>query len=399
MLSRSPTHCLSGSCEVGCGSHIDSFGVEVRRQGEARIVDTTTGRQNTSVTFDRAVQVVAFSPDGHSILAAGFDNIAHVIAASSGKEISRMEFKDAVSSAAFSQDARFAAAGSMDGTAVIFETASGKEIYRFSNASREDAVQSIQFSPNGRSLAITGGNSKNMSGTVAVVDCSWSGLQDEACAAWRSALRVQSGVQFTDNGRLVMLSASELIAEQTKVDSFLSSKPKPVESWQHEVLAWSRIAPDERTTTAGSGSLFCISMGRQLIRTTPSNLWQSMELWASEAPWHPLEPVSLARLEPKPKAGGDDAAREALMPRPRFLAQLTLKRLRAADVKIYDRDTLAQYGAWAAQIMHEELSLNTEALEAVNFALERTAPEMQKQLLELRAKLSARPSGKLPSGD
>ena len=104
--------------------------------------------------------------------------------------------------------------------------------------------------------------------------------------------------------------------------------------------------------------------------------------------WHPLVPVSLARLEPQVFQSDEAATREAKLIRPRFLARLTLQRLRDADEKLYGRDTLAEYAAWAAKIMLEELSLNAEALEAIAFALERTPKEKQKELMELKGRIS-----------
>ena len=106
---------------------------------------------------------------------------------------------------------------------------------------------------------------------------------------------------------------------------------------------------------------------------------------ADEAPWHPPSPVSLARLEPRPADWNYDAVQGALQPT--FLPRLTLKRLREAHEHLYGRDTLAEYAAWAAKIMHEKLHLNTEAKEAINFALERTPPENQKALLDLKAQV------------
>ena len=107
----------------------------------------------------------------------------------------------------------------------------------------------------------------------------------------------------------------------------------------------------------------------------------------NEVPWRPLEPVSLARLEPWPDDKTDAATRETLLIRLRFLAKLTLKRLRDADEKLYGPDTLAEYAAWSAKIMHEELQLDPEAAEALAFALERTPKDKQQPLLELKGKL------------
>ena len=109
---------------------------------------------------------------------------------------------------------------------------------------------------------------------------------------------------------------------------------------------------------------------------------------ADEVPWHPLEPLSLARLEPKPSDANYDDAQGTV--RPTFLARLTLKRLRDADEKLYGRDTLAEYAAWSTKVLHEELHLDLEAREALTFALERTPPEKQNDLLKLKAKLEAK---------
>lgn len=378
-----------GRCVVvGCGPHIDSFGVEVRRRGEAVVVETLTGREISRFTADKAVRVVAFSPDGCSVIAGGFDNAAHVIASATGKEVSRVEFKDAVSSVAFSPDGRFAAAGSLDGTAVVFDAGSGREICRLSNMNREDGVQSIQFSPDGRYLATTGGNSKNLDGVVTVVDCFWSDLKDEASAAWHSALRVQSGARFADNGRLVRLSADALVEAQQEVDAFLRAGPKPSERWQHDILRWSRMAPDRRPTTANSGKPFCVAMGHRLMRITPMTVGPDIEAWAGDAPWHPLMPVSLARLEATSIVQTDPAARATKVARARFLARLTLNRLLGADEKLYGREALAEYAAWAANVMHGELHLNPEALQALTFAWECTPPEKQNALQELKVRLA-----------
>ena len=74
-----------------------------------------------------------------------------------------------------------------------------------------------------------------------------------------------------------------------------------------------------------------------------------------------------------------------------FLARLTLKRLHDANEKLYGRDTLAEYAAWSARIMHGVLHLDAEASEAIAFAMERTPPEKWKDLLELKAKLKLTP--------
>jgi len=106
---------------------------------------------------------------------------------------------------------------------------------------------------------------------------------------------------------------------------------------------------------------------------------------ADQAPWHPLEPVSLARLEPREGESGWNVSSGTV--RPTFLAKLTLKRLREADLGLYGRDTLAEYAVWAAKIMNDELRLSTEALQAIEFAIERTPIDKQQPLIEFRVKI------------
>ena len=61
----------------------------------------------------------------------------------------------------------------------------------------------------------------------------------------------------------------------------------------------------------------------------------------ARAPWHPLAPVSLASL----KRNKDNDLRK------KFLCQLTLKRLKAADPKIWGKDRLVEDAAFAAEVM------------------------------------------------
>jgi hypothetical protein len=143
------------------------------------------------------------------------------------------------------------------------------------------------------------------------------------------------------------------------------------------------MLPEERTTSPWTTEYNRIAVGRWLMQARVETA--TINKCADQAPWHPLEPVSLARLETRPddKKGG---AEQGTL-RPAFLARLTLKRLRSADEKLYGSDTLAEYAAWAAKIMHEELQLDLEAMEALNFALERTPTKKQQSLRDLKAKL------------
>jgi hypothetical protein len=106
---------------------------------------------------------------------------------------------------------------------------------------------------------------------------------------------------------------------------------------------------------------------------------------ANQAPWHPLEPLSVARLEPRHGEQGWDNIHGKV--RPQFLSKLTLQRLHDADENLYGRNTLAEYATWAAKTMLDELNLPKEALDAVSFAIERTPKIKQQPLIELKARI------------
>ena len=146
------------------------------------------------------------------------------------------------------------------------------------------------------------------------------------------------------------------------------------------------MLPEERTLSPWNKELIRSAVGRWLMQARTGT--PTIADCANQAPWHPLEPLSLARSEPMPDDKTDATAREAMLIRPRFLAGLTLNRLRDADEKLYGRDTLADYATWTAKILHEDLHLDPEALEAIAFALEHTPREKQLPLLDLKTKLS-----------
>jgi hypothetical protein len=110
---------------------------------------------------------------------------------------------------------------------------------------------------------------------------------------------------------------------------------------------------------------------------------------ADQAPWHPLEPLSLARLFLRRPTGPPVPPPPA--ERVAFLAKLTFQRLREADEKLYSRDTLAEYAGWAAKIMHEEFKLDAEAAEVLSFAMERASKDQMPALLKLRDQISGAP--------
>ena len=334
----------------------------------ARVIEAATGREISKVIFDDWVNTVDISPDGRYVAAgSGLEDVggeARIYEAMTGKGISKSLFNSQVKSVSFSRDGRFFAVGCWDNTMGVIDTLTGEEIDR---VKFDKPVNTVSFSPDSHYLAASSGN------RVTVFDYAWFRAGDpKTSSVWNAALIIASGLQFSPSGQLVPVSASELVASQDLVQEFLTRKPDSNNLWQHAILKWSRTLPEERKTSPWSDEPIRVAVGYSVMQTQIGIRYNP---YADQAPWHPLSPVFLA-LTTSP----------AMPINSEYLAKLTLKRLRDADEKLYGRETLAEYAAWAAKNMHERLHLDPEALEALAFAIERTPEDKRQPLLDLRAK-------------
>ena len=94
----------------------------------------------------------AFSPDGHRIVTASWDNTAKVWDAESGRLLFSLEgHTDVLWSAAFSPDSKRIATASADNTAKVWDAESGKLL--LSLEGHLGHVRSAAFSPDGHRIA------------------------------------------------------------------------------------------------------------------------------------------------------------------------------------------------------------------------------------------------------
>ncbi|MDZ4401913.1 serine/threonine-protein kinase [Prosthecobacter sp.] len=319
------------------------------RGNSVLVIEAVSGKEISRAEFGGSVTSVSFSPAGRHLAVGCSDFTARVTEVASGKEISRAEFGGSVTSVSFSPDGRYLAAGSADKTVRVIEAASGKEISRTEFGG---SVTSVNFSPDGRHFAVGCSDF-----TARVIDCTCLGEVDAAISQeWSAALSLASGLRFQSNEQLHPVPANELAHAQDVVHAFVARPPNDGEYWQHAILKWSQMLPEDRTTSPWTDDPIRTAIGRWLIQAriyTPT-----ITDCADQAPWHPLVPVSLARKE---TLDIQDAAQRKV--RTTFLARLTLKRLRDADVNIYSADVLTAYAAKAADWMLE-LALPQEAAEA-----------------------------------
>ena len=217
----------------------------------------------------------------------------------------------------------------------------------------------------------------------------WLLSNKQGCdSLWLEFIKLNSELHFDDFGKLASVSPYELDQANEAIQRRVKTANLD-DGLGADFVRWIREDPIRRTLAPHSKVPTWEYVGN--ILTQPSKAIPStINDCAARAPWHPLEPLSLARLEPKPDDQTDAATRETLLIRPRFLARLTLKRLRNANEQIYGRDTLAEYAAWSAKIMHDELHLVAEARETLAFALDRTPLVKQKKLLELKVEIDSK---------
>lgn len=301
---------------------------------------------------------------------------------------------------------QFECFASSDGSIIhLMSSESGKVLGSLSCSGN---VNSLCFSKDGNYIGI--GSSDH---TARVYDVRWMHPSSPASDAWIAALQFNAGIRLKKDGTQAPMTAQELVSAQQLIETSLSHSVSDSmeldlawlmnalglgsngpDAWERDILEWNRAEPTRRTVSPWSKVLLAKVAGaalQQAIFGSPT-----MRDCIKMAPWHPLQPLAVAWAEnwaaPSPESPNPQDKADALNRSVRYgyLCRMTLKRLSEADEQIYGRDTLAEYAAWSAKILHEELHFDSEAMEAITFALERTPPEKQKALLDLKTKLETK---------
>lgn len=105
-----------------------------------------------------------------------------------------------------------------------------------------------------------------------------------------------------------------------------------------------------------------------------------IETAALTSPWHALSPLAQA-IVIKYDSDAESAFKdESSQMRKRFLASLTVRRIKSLNRKLYSPTVIFDYGSWAARVMAEELGLRAEASEIADWAISIQTPDLQPHL-------------------
>jgi WD40 repeat protein len=176
------------------------------RDGKAQLWDVATGQQRTSLQHrTQYVRGAVFSPDGR-ILAIRSDEYAsssspsrypvRLLDAATGTDFAVLEHPDSINSIAFSPDGRTLAAGSRDGTVRLWDSATGREGFVLKHLG---AVAQVTFSPDGRNVATA-----SRDGTARVWDTATGGERAVA-----KHPRQVNTVTFSPDGRTLATGSDD----------------------------------------------------------------------------------------------------------------------------------------------------------------------------------------------
>jgi RNA polymerase sigma factor (sigma-70 family) len=240
-----------------------------------RVWDVATGKENRTVLQERETHRRIFSPDGRtlgSIQGSGGDAITLWEAATGGRRAGLTGHTNGVWGIAFSPDGRTLASSGGDGMVRLWDMPSGKEVGRLEG--HKGCVSAVAFSPDGRTLVsggldktallwdvsrVTGRRGKPVERSSSDLEADWRDLAGDAAAGYAALGRLVSSP-----GRAVAFLGKQLestkLPDAKRIERLLvdldSERFQVREKASKELEALAEFAaPALRKTLAGKPSL------------------------------------------------------------------------------------------------------------------------------------------------
>ena len=236
--------------------------VEAAEAIRKRADETLAAARQAATAAERPIRAIAFSPDGSTIVTAGDDHLIHTWSAENGAAFDVLAgHKAAITSLVFAPNGDIVSTAS-DGASHAWSITPQWQLERTIGTSDgkspfADRVQSLAFSPDGRFLAI-GGGEPSRGGEIKIWDTRSGGSSAQSAPKFaRDLPNIHSDavlcLDFSPDGKFLASGAADKIARATDLGT--GKVVKSFEGHTHHVLGLSWSLDGRTLATSGADNV------------------------------------------------------------------------------------------------------------------------------------------------
>jgi WD40 repeat protein len=242
--------------------------------GEVKIWDLETGKERVSLVGHKGlVFCVAFAPDGREALSASWDATVIIWDVASAKEkASLTEHTGPVRAIAFSPNSKVLASASFDGSVILWDAGTLKKQRRIE--AHEAGVQCLAYSPTSRVFATA---DRPTSGLVRPEIKVWDLDTGRQLTRFENVVSRVLSVDFSPDGRMLAVGGGNFSQSgEVKLIERYSGKERANFTGHKEWVECVRFSPDGRMLLSGGG--FTLDAPGEL------RVWHLADLHPARAP-------------------------------------------------------------------------------------------------------------------